>query len=266
MPGNPATPEPAGGIRLSADVHIFEDRFPDTDTARADVPEALLEWYRKVAESVPQIVLPPVNAEVPAGDMREVEIWLCSRETARDVFEIDDEVLGFHQITTPDSDPFNDESGSAKTYRVFVVCDAEERAHYHDEMRDYGPREAFHMAFDHAATVYHELAHVALFAANGNFNTPADIETLSDMGEINNDLFDMSSGYGICPLVVEHTQTWADDAEHARELMEAWCEEQGRHWLAIHSPGIEAYMAATGMEVEPEDDEEEPEDDLAVQP
>lgn len=237
---------------LSVSVRVFEDHHPESGTERAWMPEALLGWFREAARRFSEVDLPAPNESLSRGELSEIELWLCSRETADEVFG-QAGAMGFHQIETPDSDPFGDESASARAYRVFVVCDRDEMEAEIREARPYGPQEVLLTAGDWAATLHHELAHAALFAANANMNTPADIETLSDAGEIGNDLFDMSSGYGIRPLTISGRDVWAEDADHARDLMEAWCEERGREWLVRHSPGIREFLEAAGFD--PDEDE-----------
>jgi hypothetical protein len=75
-------------------------------------------------------------------------------------------------------------------------------------------------------TLPHEVHHVLWFAGNGSFNSPADLDTMEE--EVGHDLFDMNTGYGLRPLILEGEAFEPENAEDATELLEMMVEERGR--------------------------------------
>lgn len=240
------------GPGLDVRVSVFEDVHADLGTARADASEELVDWFRMVVRDFSQVPLPQPQPTMPEGDLSEVEVFLCSRETAADVFDLDERALGAHIITTPESDPFCDEAAFARRYRILIVIDRDEIERRRDELiEDLGSHVEEAEAAE-ATTLFHELAHVALFASNANRNSPADVDVLSDAGEIENDMFDMSTGYGIRPLLKGGEEHWSESANEARQDMEEWCEARGREWCRILARGGTGFYAALGLSEAPE--------------
>ncbi|PZO58716.1 MAG: hypothetical protein DI635_16175 [Pseudoxanthomonas suwonensis] len=252
---------------------VFEDDFPDrSDAPRAHAPDGLLAWFREAARAAlaaipPDGLLPPAPETLPAGDAREVTVWLCSRETMSDVFGHDG-CLGLHLVSTPDTDSFRDDSPSARALRLLVVSDETEiRARLVEEIAADGPAAPGHVGeYEEAeiATAFHEIAHAVLFATNSNLNSPHDVEAARERRDCDFDLFDMSSGYGIRPLPGEDgSPVWADDLDEARDMMEAWCERTGREWARAlpigpdpesREFGLRGFYAAAGVSAEAEID------------
>ena len=101
--------------------------------------------------------------------------------------------------------------------------------------------------------MFHEIAHALLFAENAALMSPADIEALSDAGELDHDIFDCSTGYGIRPLEIGGTDISADDMEQAEELMEIYVEALGRrmmHKVLKDDEAIHHFPRAMRLEAE----------------
>lgn len=239
------------GPGLDVRVSVFEDVHADLGTARADASEELVEWFRKVVRDFSQVPLPQPQPTMPEGDLSEVEVFLCSRETVADVFDLDERTLGAHIITTPESDPFCDEAAFARRYRIVIVIDRDEIERRRDELIEDLGSHAEEAEAAEATTLFHELAHVALFASNANRNSPADVDVLSDAGEIENDMFDMSTGYGIRPLLIDGREHWSNSADEAMQDMEEWCEAKGREWCRILARDGAGFYAAVGLSEAP---------------
>ena len=226
----------------------------DTGTERAHAPENLLAWYRDALGMIDLNVLPDLEegwgfeADLPP----EIDVLLCSRETALEVFDKEDG-LGFFLVDTPDTDPFDEDAPYAKRLRVLVVS---EKSEIEDRLReeieaDGHSWEMYFSSFQmaEAITVFHEIGHAVLFAKNSCGMSANAVELLSDAGDLNNDIFDMTSGYGIRPLPDESgEEIWADDAIHAGELMESWCERQGRAWYEAVEQKVPGFYAAAGID------------------
>ena len=192
------------------------------------LPADLRAWFEgalAVAADHPLMLPGAVNTGYPPGSLREIDVILCRRDDLVSAFGAQDQTMGMHLIATADGDPFDEEQPYATRYRVAIAWDpvwiarlvAEDAIDEDDIEIDV---EAW------LATLTHELQHVLLFAENGNFNSPNDVDTLS--GELGHDIFDVSTGYGIRPLLVDGEETWADDIDQARDQMEAHVEERGR--------------------------------------
>lgn len=254
---------------MKINIGVFEDHFPGTD--RAHAPQALLDWYARAIEGFDPFSVLPAETELMArGSLDEVDVWLVSRETMVDVFgetfKGDPSVgLGAHLVHNPTCDPFGEESDFSRRYRVVIVSDeAECRARLAEEVEEDG-REAYRHVVEYEeaelATLFHELAHVALFAANSNFNSPHDVDVSYHAGDLGNDMFDMQTGYGIRELPDELDMPMeAEDARDAAAISEEWCEMQGRRWaraVPFHPDGTMGFYTAMGVDV-PSAPEDEP--------
>lgn len=240
-------------VRVTIDV--FEDRYPEGGTARGDVPDALLSWFRSATAGVDLAVLPELPDYGHGGGMaREIEILLCSRETMDTVFDSDG--LGVHLVETPEGDPFGDDSPFARKMRCAVVIDLSEMSGFLSEEiskdGDFWPGHLEEYEEALAATAFHEIAHAVLFATNSQWLSPQDADVLIEAGDLEHDLFDLSSGYGMRALPDEAGhEAWADTVDEAHDLMEGWCERQGREWYREAAARAEVrFFDALGLDAE----------------
>ncbi|WP_411839874.1 hypothetical protein [Paracoccus sp. ME4] len=237
---------------ISIIVDVFEDRYPIAGAERPPVADPLIAWFRAAVAAIDADVL-PIEATGTDPDMpREIELLLCSAETME--YALGSDALGLHVVETPGCDSFGDETPYARRMRCVVVIDPDDiRSRLREEILADGEAWQEHLQEyeeSEAATAFHELAHAVLFAANSGWVSPNKVELLYSAGALNNDLFDHSSGYGMRPLPDEDgCAVWADDAAHAAELMEAWCERQGRAWYrqAAASQTV-GFYAALGLD------------------
>lgn len=214
-------------------VDVFEDRYPVEGIGRPDVSEELLGWFRAMVSKIDLDVLPLTETGFKPDMPREIELLLCSRDTMS--YTLESDAMGLHIISTPECYPFGEDTPYVRRLRCAVVIDMDEiRSRLQDEMlidgecwKHYLPE--YEEA--EATTAFHEIAHAILFASNSGWVSPHTVDVLHSSGELNNDLFDHSSGYGMRALQDrDGHEVWADDAHHAIELMEEWCECQGRAW------------------------------------
>lgn len=253
---------------MKINIRVYEDFHPGT--VRADVSNTLLAWYREAVRGFdPFTAIKPVEGgKVPRGAMKEIDVWLVSRETMQDVFgeTLEHEgrqALGAFLVHNPEHDPFDDAAPCGRRYRIAIVSD---RGEAHDRLAeeiemDGGLTDRVH---DYEAaeidTLFYHLAQAALFAANSNFNSPQDIDTLHEAGEIGNDLFDMSTGYGIRDLPDEYGAIMeAEDAQEAGHILREWASAQARSWTArlpVGPDGMRGFYAALGVDVPAEPDHE----------
>ncbi|MFG6083411.1 hypothetical protein ACEUZ9_004671 [Paracoccus litorisediminis] len=220
--------------RIRIVVDIFERRYPSEFTPLPDIPDGLLHWYRTAFSAINVDALPPATWHDCEPDMdREIELLLCSRQAMNDVLESD--ALGLCILTTPDTDPFGEGTEHVGKLRCAVVIDqAEVEARLLEEMRKDGenwPTFLWKYEEAEAITAFHELAHSVLFASNSLWVSPQAAANLHESGSFNYDLFDIKTGYGIRALPDEGgVLRDAEDADAAYDLMEEWCELQGRLW------------------------------------
>lgn len=199
------------------------------------VPDPILDFLREGVERMnadPDMTVTAVAPDlIPPGELREVEVILCSQNAMEDLFEQPDHVLGVHLVSTPDANPFDEEAPHACAYRVAIPFDAEEvMGRIRDAVTDLDGEvdeaDLVHGAMGWLVTLPHEVHHVLWFAGNGSFNSPADLDVME--GEIGHDLFDLSTGYGIRPALIDGVEVEPEDAEEAAFLMEEMVEERGR--------------------------------------
>lgn len=206
----------------------------EIEIAPTEVPAPILNFLRDGVARMnadPDMSVAAVAPElIPPGDLEEVEVILCSRIAMRDLFEQTDHVLGVHLVSTPDTDPFEEEAPHARAFRVAIPFDA---GWVLDRVRDavtdidgsVDEADLVHGAMGWLVTLPHEVQHVLWFAGNGSFNSPADLDAME--GEIGHDLFDITTGYGIRPLLIDGGEVEPRDAEEAALLMEEMVEERG---------------------------------------
>ena len=157
------------------------------------VDERALSWFR---EAVAHCRLPDIGVVtwpgVPLGEDRRVTALICPPGSGS-VFGAPD-ALGLFLLETPDGDPFGDGCDYADAIRVAVMLDvAAIRARLAWEIREDGPGwEACLASYEaaEASTIFHEIAHAALFMANSGFSSPAAV----NRGVLPHDLFDMVTG------------------------------------------------------------------------
>ena len=216
---------------------IFEDIIAtDEPLVRPVVPEEAMTFLRRMIGQI-DASLEFRNTEIAdqfiAGpEVLTGNVALCSRDTMRDIVMANDDCLGLHLIEMPEGITIDGQDGPYLHRNIcLVVYDREELvARIAEEMDELGNLEQDLALVTEAwlATFFHEIEHMRLFQENACGITPADIDVMSGSGEINNDLFDMSTGYGIRPLRIEGAEIWAESAEHASDLMEEHVEERGR--------------------------------------
>ena len=248
---------------MKIDIRVFED----VGGRRPDITPDALAWLQANIQPMVDAALPwlaPTPIDIlPRGDLDAIHVLLCARETMDETFDFE-RALGAHLIDTPDADPFGDGTPYAKAYRVAVVVDrAEIEARLAEEMEEasegFDPREA---EIGELTTIFHEIVHVMLFAANSNFNAPQTCETAYEAGDIQNDLFDLSSGYGLRALPDEFGEEIEPEcAADARDRMEKWCEMVGRRTAALapwRDDGDCGWFEALGVRTPPPDDAPSP--------
>ena len=228
--------------QIKVKVSVFEDVLPkdyarDYELGRAWTPPAMVDWWRRVMaelEKTSALSKPKLNEDLIHEDTpREItiEFMLCSRNSIEEITGTS-RALGCHLVSTMDGDPFNEETNLATKYRVLMVSDREE---FLARMADLADDHIIPGSCDRIFlqswlnTAFHEIAHAVLFAENAGFMSPHEIESLSDAGGINNDVFDCATGYGIRPLEIHGDERWSDDVESAREDMEVYVEALGSH-------------------------------------
>ncbi|PTX52227.1 hypothetical protein IQ03_01017 [Gemmobacter caeni] len=198
------------------------------------VPGPVLDFLRRGVARMsadPEMRVTPVSpGTVPPGELSGVDILLCSPAAFEELLEQPAGVIGVHLVSTPDLDPFRDDSPHARAYRVAIPFDAEMVM---DRIRDavagfdgeIDEADLVHGAMGWLVTLPHEVHHVLWFAGNGSFNSPADLDVME--GEIGHDLFDLSTGYGIRPALIDGAEVEPEDAEEAALLMEEMVEQRG---------------------------------------
>jgi hypothetical protein len=221
-------------------LHLLEevvdpDLLDELDIHPTGIPDQILDFLREGAERMsadPDMTVTAVAPDlIPPGELREVEVILCSPQALEHLFEQPDHVLGVHLVSTPDANPFDEEAPHACAYRVAIAFEA---ATVMERIRDavagfdgvVDEAELVHGAMGWLVTLPHEVHHVLWFAGNGSFNSPADLDVMEE--EIGYDLFDLSTGYGIRPLLIDGAEVEPGDAEEAAQLMEEMVEERGR--------------------------------------
>jgi hypothetical protein len=221
-------------------LHLLEevvdpDLLDDLDIVPIGIPTPILEFLREGVKRInadPDMTVTAVAPDlIPPGELREVEVILCSPQALEDLFEQPDHVLGVHLVSTPDANPFDEEAPHACAYRIAIPFDPEVvmnkiRDAVMDIDGEVDEADLVHGAMGWLVTLPHEIHHVLWFAGNGSFNSPADLDVMEE--EIGYDLFDLSTGYGIRPLLIDGAEVEPGDAEEAALLMEEMVEERGR--------------------------------------
>lgn len=226
---------------LQIRLHLLEevvdpDLLDQLDIEPIGIPAPILDFLREGVERMSADLDMTVTAVapdlIPPGELEEVEVILCSPQALEDLFEQPDHVLGVHLVSTPDANPFDEEAPHACAYRIAIPFDAEVvmgkiRDAVTDIDGEVDETDLVHGAMGWLVTLPHEVQHVLWFAGNGSFNSPADLDVMEE--EIGYDLFDLSTGYGIRPALIDGAEVEPGDAEEAAHLMEEMVEERGRH-------------------------------------
>lgn len=195
----------------------------------------LRSWFEaalRQIESHPDLAeVASSSPHIPAGSLDEIRVLFCSPSALDLVFDAGPRAIGLFLVDTPDHDPFLDEAPQARALRVLIAWDpAVVRQQIEDAIRDdRGEIEDGDLpqgAMGWLVTLTHELHHALWFAGNGNFNSAADLDVMTD--DIGHDLFDITTGYGIRPVVIAGMEIEPEDAEDAHFLMEDMIEERGR--------------------------------------
>jgi len=169
---------------------------------------------------------------IPEGSLEEIQVIFCPPEAMDILFDLTPQTLGLFLVDTPDGDPFGDEAPEARALRVLIRWDAQiARREIEEAVQEFDgsfdPAELPVGAMGWLATLTHEIHHALWFAGNGNFNAAADLDVMTD--DIGQDLFDIVTGYGIRPPVIDGEEVEPEDAEDAHLLMEEMIEARGRH-------------------------------------
>ena len=214
---------------------VDPDLLSEFEVSPTVVPDRALDFLRSAVNRInadPDMAVSAVAPDlIPPGDLAEIELVLCSPEAFENVLEQPDNVLGVHLVSTPDLDPFGEEAPHARAYRIAIPFDADVvMGRIRDAVTDFDgtldKADLAHGAMGWLVTLPHEVHHVLWFAGNGSFNSPADLDAMGD--EIGHDLFDMNTGYGLRPLLLDGEEFEPEDAEDATELLEMMVEERGR--------------------------------------
>jgi hypothetical protein len=221
-------------LRLLEEV-VDPDLLDELDIVPTGIPAPILDFLRAGVERMsadPDMRVTAVAPDlIPPGELEEVEVILCSPQALEDLFEQPDHVLGVHLVSTPDANPFDEEAPHACAYRVAVPFDPEVVMwKIRDAVADFDgvvdEADLLMGTMGWLVTLTHEVHHVLWFAGNGSFNSPADLDVMEE--EIGYDLFDLSTGYGIRPALIDGAEVEPGDAEEAAQLMEEMVEERGR--------------------------------------
>lgn len=227
------------GRRLQIRLRLLEEvvdpaLLRELEIAPTEVPAPILDFLRDGVARMnadPDMRVTAVSpGTVPPGGLSAVEVLLCSPQAFEELLEQPGNVIGVHLVSTPDLDPFGEEAPHARVYRVAIPFDAEMVM---DRIRDavagfegeVDEADLVHGAMGWLVTLPHEVHHVLWFAGNGSFNSPADLDVME--GEIGHDLFDISTGYGIRPALIDGAEIEPEGAEAAALLMEEMVEQRG---------------------------------------
>lgn len=225
-------------LRIS--VGLLDDRLDpgllhELEAEPVRMSSEMLDWFRGVADRIeghPDMTVSSAAGDhVPLGELDAVEIHFCSPSAFEILLDQPEGVIGVHMVSTPETDPFGDDAPESRAFRIvipwepdWVTSRIEEAVEDHDGHVD--PEELSHGAMAWLVTLTHELHHVIWFAGNGNFNSPADLDVMVD--EIGHDLFDVNTGYGIRPPIIDGVEVEPDCAASAQALLEEMVEERGR--------------------------------------
>jgi hypothetical protein len=254
------------GPRIGLKVSVFEDVIDqniveDGELGRAWAPPEMVAWWQTVCDrlaALPAFAQPVLqDACVTAGYIPEdieIEVMLCSAKSMAWLTESDaGSCLGLHLVNTPDGDPFGEESALSRKFRVLMVSDRDAflAGTREEAMQDIDPeRHAMEYLASYLNTIFHEIGHARLFAENSALQSPAEIETLHEMGEIGQDIFDCLTGYGIRALRIDGVDVWAEDMDEARDDMETFVEAEGLRMLNAVLTGaleVDTWLVAAGV-------------------
>lgn len=226
---------------------VFERENPNFGYDEPPYADRMIAW---MADAVNRVIgdkdlievygLDVYEESMPPGILEEVTVYLCGAEF------ISEYALGSLGVFLGENDLFG-EDGWATEYRILIGLDPlREEQFLREEIDLDGDAAENHLMEYEAAsvsTLFHELAHAALFAANSNYNSH---QAVSDGCE-DYDMFDMTTGYGIRDLPDEFGEMITpQSADEARDLMEEWCERLGRRMAAVAvAPG--SYYEAMGI-------------------
>lgn len=252
---------------IHLELGVLEDQLApgfvaEFELERAWATEAMLAWWRSVLERLGResdFMAPALNPELaarkPASGSTTISVLLCSR-VSLDTLSGCPGALGVHLVSTPDGDPFNDEAHFARHHRVLAVSDRDEFIRLTRELAE-DDRDPERWLDEYVEawllTVFHEIAHALLFAENAALLPPAEIDLLADAGEIDHDIFDCSTGYGIRAFAIDGIESWAESLEEAEAMMEAHVEERGRAFMQrtlAGDLGARGFLEAAGISAE----------------
>ena len=115
-------------LRLLEEV-VDPDLLDQLDIVPTGIPAPILDFLQEGLARMnadPDMTVTAVAPElIPPGELREVEVILCSPQALEDLFEQPDHVIGVHLVSTPDANPFDEEAPHACSYRIVVPFDAE---------------------------------------------------------------------------------------------------------------------------------------------
>lgn len=252
--------------RIRMQVAVFEDVInpddvADCDLGRAWAPPEMVAWWQAVCDRLaetPDFATPVLqDACMTDGYVPEdttIDVMLCSRASMNWLMDTDDSRgLGLFLVNTPDSDPFGEDSAFSRRYRILMVSDRDHFLHLMREEAagDMNPeRYAMSYLASYLNTMFHEIGHARLFAENAALQPPSEIDTLQEMGEIGQDIFDCCTGYGIRSLEIDGMDVWANNMDQARDDMETYVEAEGLRMLnAVLRDDLEVdtWLVAAGV-------------------
>jgi hypothetical protein len=218
-----------------------------------DISQEAIDWLQKACDVIlDHALMKPseINTEFPEGDCTDIEVIVCDASCAVDVFDLPEEAMGLHMTHTPDCDPFIEEAPYTRKARCVIFWDKKTATSQilgdvvtRDDLEESG--------MSWLSTLTHELQHALLFMENGNFNSPNDVNSLEESGEVNNDVFDVSSSYGIRPLNIAGIEFDGKDADDQRDLMENYVEWRGLQIANDVFKGdlsLESFLKVSGIE------------------
>lgn len=200
------------------------------------------------SEALPEVDHPELNNR--ARDIESIDIIFISPGDLSKVAPEMDDALGFANFVTLESDPFEDDADHPRHMRCFIVFDPEAvGARIMEEAElDGSTDHLLEYEISEAATISHEMAHIIMFLKNSGSRSPFLIDSLHTSGALNNDLGDFISGYGIRDVEIDGETIEAEDALHATEILEEWCETAGRKWAADAIIRIGSFYLAAGID------------------
>jgi hypothetical protein len=244
--------------KLSIKVRKLEDIvtrevMSDIEIPSTDMSQEAIDWLQKACDVIlehPLMKPSWINSEFPEGDCADIEVIVCDASCAVDVFDLPDNAMGLHMTHSPDCDLFGEDAPYTRKARCVIFWD--KKMATSQILGDVVTRHDLECSgISWLGTLTHELQHALLFMENGNFNSPNDVEIMNASGEVNNDVFDVSSSYGIRSLNISGIEFDGEDADDQCALMEEYVEQRGMRVaesVFADDLSLEAFLKVSGIE------------------